>query len=794
VSQGGQQEQEEQVPRRPAGELVLVIGNLTIDDVVLPDGATHMAMLGGNSVHAATAVVTGGAKAALAARRGEDFPPGALAVLAAEGIDLSGLVDIPGPTVRNWVIYEADGRRRWLYRTPPQRSAEAAPEPADLDPAMLRRAAVVHVAAMPLGNAERIVAHVRRQAPGALVTVDTHESWDSSVTGRVLALARTADLFVPSLAELARLTGAGEPADGLRALAAAGLGQAVVKAAAAGAYVLEGGRITRVPAARTVVADSTGAGDAFCGGLAAGLARGLSLVESAGLGAAIAAAAITESGSLRLLRPNLDRAGIARTARRLAAAAAEVNPPAADPPADGTEPGGPVNKTGAIASRDDSVAGDTAGAFGVSIDHRTDGTADGYGPGEARDSTGTATARDDSGAGTAPDSAGPGTGRDSAGPGTAQDSAGPGDRYDIGVMRREIAMIPGVISDVLDDADGQVTALAKRLATRGVRHLWLTGCGDSAFAGLAAELAFQRHSGLTAHPVHALDLARYRARALPAGSAVIALSFSGKVGRTTEAAIQARRLGHHVVALTGAADGQLAQASDEVLLLDVPTLGFSPGTSTYVAMLGTLLRLAAALAALRGAAGGLTEPLARLPGSAEATLAAAAEPAVLAAEALLPAPWVAFLGGGPNEATARFGAAKLFEGPQQLGVATNLEEWAHEEYFVTSAGDPVVLVNPAGAGHDRGIEILSELRFMAARPVVISDLALPAGGAAGELLLPLAGRVPEELSPVTACLPAALVGFHMARLSGKRSYNFPGEAARLEHYETIHRATVGEPA
>ncbi len=361
-------------------------------------------------------------------------------------------------------------------------------------------------------------------------------------------------------------------------------------------------------------------------------------------------------------------------------------------------------------------------------------------------------------------------------------------------MRREIAMIPGVISDVLDDADGQVTALAKRLATRGVRHLWLTGCGDSAFAGLAAELAFQRHSGLTAHPVHALDLARYRARALPADSAVIALSFSGKVGRTTEAAIQARRLGHHVVALTGAADGQLAQASDEVLLLDVPTLGFSPGTSTYVAMLGTLLRLAAALAALRGAAGGLTEPLARLPGSAEATLAAAAEPAVLAAEALLPAPWVAFLGGGPNAATARFGAAKLFEGPQQLGVATNLEEWAHEEYFVTSAGDPVVLVNPAGAGHDRGIEILSELRFMAARPVVISDLALPAGGAADELLLPLAGRVPEELSPVTACLPAALVGFHMARLSGKRSYNFPGEAARLEHYETIHRATVGEPA
>jgi hypothetical protein len=50
------------------------------------------------------------------------------------------------------------------------------------------------------------------------------------------------------------------------------------------------------------------------------------------------------------------------------------------------------------------------------------------------------------------------------------------------------------------------------------------------------------------------------------------------------------------------------------------------------------------------------------------------------------------------------------------------------------------------------------------------------------------------VSPVTASLPPALAGFHLARLAGKRSYNFPGEAARAEHYETIHRATIGEPA
>ena len=180
-------------------------------------------------------------------------------------------------------------------------------------------------------------------------------------------------------------------------------------------------------------------------------------------------------------------------------------------------------------------------------------------------------------------------------------------------MRREILTIPDVISDVLDDADGRITAAAKRLAERRIAHLWLTGCGDSAFAGHAAALAFQRHTPVTAHPVHALDLARYQIRGLPADSAVIATSYSGKVGRTIEAAIQARRAGHHVIALTNSEDTNLAQAAGDVLPVEVPTLGFSPGTSTYVAMLCTLLRLAAELAQLAGADGDLTG-LGRLPG------------------------------------------------------------------------------------------------------------------------------------------------------------------------------------
>jgi sugar/nucleoside kinase (ribokinase family)/fructoselysine-6-P-deglycase FrlB-like protein len=675
--------------------LVVVIGNLTIDDVVRPDGSTQMGSLGGNCVHTATAALINGAGAAVVARKGEDFPDEALSRLTSAGVDVTSITAIAGPTVRNWVVYEADGRRHWLYRTEADRSQEVAPTPDDLATGLVARAAVVHIAAMPLPNAELLVRAVREQNADAVITMDTHEDWVDGHQDRLIQLARQVDLFVPSLEELVLLTGTPDAAAGCGALAARGLGRAVVKAGRDGAFVLDAGRVTRVPPFEVVVRDSTGAGDAFCGGLAAALALGRPLLDAVRLGCVTAATAITASGSLRLLGQPL--------------------------PAD------------ELRRRADALSVEDLGAVGE--------------------------------------------------PGVSDDA------YDVDVMRREILMIPEVISEVLRDPGGQIEALAASLRESGIQHLWLTGCGDSAFAGQAAGLAFQRWSGLTPHPVHALDLARYDARYLPADSAVIALSFSGQVGRTTEAALQARRFGHRVIALTNNPAGQLAAASDEVLPIDVPTLGFSPGTSTYVGMLTTLLRLAAALGAADGD-GDLLDALQQVPDLAAKTLIECAGPAEAAAAALLPARWVAFLGAGPSEASAKFGAAKLFEGPQLVALSTNIEEWAHEEYFVTSTGDPVVLVAPTGAGHDRALEILAELRFIGARPIVVSDVD-PGPGA---LHVAVAPGAEEPLSPLLTCLPLALIGYHLARLAGKKSYNFPSDEARDEHYETIHRATFGDPA
>ncbi|HEY3775674.1 MAG TPA: PfkB family carbohydrate kinase [Solirubrobacteraceae bacterium] len=673
---------------------VIVVGNVTVEDVVHPDGTTNMAAVGGNSIYASLGARLWSERVGVVARLGEDVVEATRRALAPSGVE-DGTTPASGPASRYWVLYEADGTRRYVSRTPTERYLELVPRPEHLPHAwlMAEPAPLLHLAAMPLAAAEEIVATVRAVAPAVTITLDTHEDWTHDMKARVLALAGQVDCFVPSREELARLLGYDDP---VRAIGeVSGRDDAppllVVKLGADGSLIWQRDQPDAVkveaPAADAVI-DVTGAGDAFCGGLAAGLAAGLDAVEAARRGAVSASLAIEGFGSLRL-------AAVA-----------------------------PEDAATRLARSSDSFTRVTLVR------------------------------------------------------------AGPEDHRAIRAMLGEIDGIPSLLESQLRELAAPISELAGTLD--GIEEVVLVGCGDSYFAGQAATLAFEQCAGIRATALHAMEFSRYRVRYLTDRTLVVPISYSGRVGRTVEAAVQVKRFGQQMIALTGAADGPLGQTCDRAVVLDVPSLGFSPGTNTFAGMLLALLQLAAAMGERRDSGTSLAEALGRLPAAARQTLAVAAEPARNVAARLAKAEWLCFIGAGPSEAIARFGAAKLFEGPQMLGTWTNLEEWAHEEYFVSGSGTPVVVVAPSGASRDRAEEILSELEFIGADPIVVSDIA----GAA----LPFAPGLPETLSPVLAALPLALLAFFLAEARGKRSYNFPDAETEREHYDTIHRATIAEPA
>lgn len=686
----------------PAVPRVVVAGDLTLDDVVLPDGTTQMAAVGGDSLYAALGARLWEPRVGLVTRRGEDFPAAHLDLLADLGVDTGGVRDVAGPTVRNWVIYENDGRRSWVYRTPAERSGEVAVRPEDIPAAWLATTPppVIHVAGMPLAAAEAIVARVRERCPAAIITLDTHEDWVGGYRARLRHLAGLVDAFMPSREEVADLTGYDDPRRALAELGGLPTPIIVIKMGPDGCLV--GGRALQQAAAVGVspgpVVEVTGAGDAFCGGMAAGLARGLDPVRSACRGVVSAGFAVAGFSSMRLASISP-----ADAEARLASARPEVT--------------------------DIPIA-----------------------------------------AGTSPAA----------------------DRRDISVMLEEIRTIPRVIADQLASGGDDIDRLSASLAGAGIEHLYIVGCGDSYFAGIGAALAFHKHAGLDTHAVHAMEMARYRVRYLPPASAVLAISYSGRVGRTIEAAIQARFFGHRVIALTGRSDGPLAAYADDCLPIGVPTLGYSPGTSTYVAMQTALYDLALRWGRARGTCSDAGRAaLDRVPALALDAFDIAEQPARATAARLADRTWASFIGAGPCEASARFGAAKLIEGAQVLGVGTNLEEWAHEEYFCSGKSTPVVVIAPTGAGTDRAGEILAELVFISADATLISDQA-PADPAVTHL--PLPPGCAEEFAPAICAVPLSLLGCFVAMAGGKKSYNFPSERAEHEHYQTIHRVTRGIPA
>ena len=83
----------------------------------------------------------------------------------------------------------------------------------------------------------------------------------------------------------------------MQALLDAGVGCVVHKAGADGAYVLDKGGLSPVPAFPVKAVDTTAAGDTFNASLAFGLAQGLPVRDAARIASAAGAMAVTKPGA-----------------------------------------------------------------------------------------------------------------------------------------------------------------------------------------------------------------------------------------------------------------------------------------------------------------------------------------------------------------------------------------------------------------------------------------------------------------------------------------------------------------
>ena len=167
-------------------------------------------------------------------------------------------------------------------------------------------------------------------------------------------------------------------------------------------------------------------------------------------------------------------------------------------------------------------------------------------------------------------------------------------------LKNAVLSQPELPSIILKNIQEQFEEKINISTAKELRKLYITGCGDSFFTGGAAEFAFMKFCSIDTQPVEALNFSRYLARYVPDNSALIAISNSGKVSRTIEAALRAK--GKMLTwAITDAPGGELAQAAHQAFLPGVPTLpSGGVGSRSYLASLISVYALAIHIGKLKG--------------------------------------------------------------------------------------------------------------------------------------------------------------------------------------------------
>lgn len=294
----------------------------------------------------------------------------------------------------------------------------------------------------------------------------------------------------------------------------------------------------------------------------------------------------------------------------------------------------------------------------------------------------------------------------------------------------------------------------------------LTGCGDSFYAGLAVRDALEQLSGVPVVAAPAMEIARFPTRLLGRDSVLIGISVSGKVERTIEAVREHRKRGGTTIAISAFSDSDLAQAAETSVATEMRgTPGPVPGTANYLGSLLALYGLGFALASRRGGElkpdSVVTEALSAL----ETTLVEARRWAnVIAPE--LRVPFFA-LASGPDFGSACFGVAKFIEAASTLGVAQDLEEWAHEQYFVTGPGRTVFVFAADPRAVDRAQRVARSARTVGADVIVIGQSMDSPNG--DRLMGPLP-NVPSLTMPLISWAPLACAALSYARASGRSPF------------------------
>ncbi len=328
------------------------------------------------------------------------------------------------------------------------------------------------------------------------------------------------------------------------------------------------------------------------------------------------------------------------------------------------------------------------------------------------------------------------------------------------------------------------------------QKVYLVGCGDSWYCGMAVRLAFESWAGIPTEALQAMEFSRYMVHHAPPDSLVLAVSNSGRVARTLECVLQANRCGLVSVAATSNLTEGISQEAHHTIDLAYSERRFAPGTSSYMASLLVEYCLALYLAELNGR---MDASVVQQKLDALSALSAAMQKTIdenlpvmeaLAKKTDLGNTALVFIGAGPNYGTALFSMAKVIEATRFPAVGQQMEEWAHEQFFTSNERTITFVIAPPGASRERAREQMYAIKAMGSTCVAICEPGDQETSALADLVAPVYGTADEILSPLLCCIPAELFAFHLAIANNTVMLGFDNPKIKEVNFRQIFHSHI----
>lgn len=303
---------------------------------------------------------------------------------------------------------------------------------------------------------------------------------------------------------------------------------------------------------------------------------------------------------------------------------------------------------------------------------------------------------------------------------------------------------------------------ANGLPGRTYRSVILTGCGDSYYAATALRSLVESASGLPTLAVPAMEAATFPSLLSDEHALLVGISVSGKVERTIEAVSMHRRRGGATAAISAFGDSDVAAAADAAIPTSLRgTPGPVPGTANFLGSMLGIVAIAAELGARAGRRPAWEPAVVDVLGGLSHAVEEGQPHAARIVTALQP--MFCSLGSGPDLGTAWYGVAKFVEAAATFGIAQDLEEWAHEQYFTTTPGTTVFVHATTSGAAARARRVSSSVIKVGATLVTIGTEPL---GLTAEHHWPIADA-PEPLRPLVAWVPMAVTSRAYAIHAGR---------------------------